>query len=367
MATLLFLIWLFFVVILFWQQLLLGLFIFCVIMCIINIAKSISESRERYFNIKKRLWLLCRENGITDLKSDSEIKKFENIKKEFLPKYQNKLKLIYKITILFNKKSVIEFEKIYQNKLIKDKEKELKIKRELELKEIMRQEREAMLELEKKNQEKKKYLDTAMKIYKKCKSLEKIDDETFRVVSYSYGIDDVEVAKKMYKEIEKIEKDKMKKKKESELKKRKEKQDKEELSVIKNNLTIAKKKLKKRYDNRKVSDSLIDEISIDKINEYLNVSFVKYNITFTGRIIVSLKSTLEKEIKILNKKGILDGTFNIIVRDFNNNIVAEGYLNGEFLTKKYSVLCEFNNDYLLNKNEQYNVEIIPKYFWVLEK
>ena len=30
---------------------------------------------------------------------------FENIKKEFLPKYQNKLKLIYKITILFNKKS----------------------------------------------------------------------------------------------------------------------------------------------------------------------------------------------------------------------------------------------------------------------
>jgi len=373
MATFFFLIFLFIFLIVYWQEILFILFFLSVIICIVLIIKAISESHERYLNIQKRLWLLCREKGITDLKSEKDKKQFEKIKLEFLPKYHSRLKYIYLITINFKKNLVKSFEKIHQANLEQEKERQLKAEMLQKINEKKELEKKLKLKQEQELKERKAYYTLAMKIYKKCNSLNNFDDETFRVVAYTFGVSDVSVAKKMYYDVLKQETEKMKKKKENELRRKREKQFNEEQKIINDNVKISKKKMKKRYNNEKLEDALIDEISIDKINEYLNVDFVKYMITNTDRFNVSLECKLKKEIRIVNMPGVLDGSFNIIVKDSNSNVVASGYFNGftnntniGFKTKKYSILCEVSKNYKIDKEMKYKIEILPMYFWILE-
>lgn len=345
--------------------------IFVIIACFLEFC---SNKRNRYLNIQKELWFLCRERGIENLKTEEDKKKFEKLKNNFLPKYHKKLKLIYIFTIN-NYPLVEEFENIYQEKLKIERKRQLSLKLAQERREKLEEERQERLKLEKLEKERKEYFNKARKLYEKCKSIEKIDDETFRVLSYTYGINDIDLTKKMYKDALKDEKDKLKIKKENDLKKKLKNLNKEEKVIIDNALKVANKKFKDRYSAYKsVDNSLIDEVSINDINNYLDIDFVSYRITLTGKFSVSLKCILKKKITILNKPGILDGTFKIIVKDSSGSIVSLGYFNGfddkkyiGFSSRKYSVLCDNIVKYEINRKEQYNIEIVPMYFWILEK
>ena len=62
------------------------------------------------------------------------------------------------------------------------------------------------------------------------------------------------------------------------------------------------------------------------------------------------------------------------MKDSSGSIVSLGYFNGfddkkyiGFSSRKYSVLCDNIVKYEINRKEQYNIEIVPMYFWILEK
>lgn len=87
---------------------------------------------------------------------------------------------------------------------------------------------------------------------------------------------------------------------------------------------------------------------------------------------------------ILNKDGVLDGSFKVNVLDEFENIVATGYYNADNIDmtednkvytfnmgfnnkNKFNVICISNNYNNVNLQEKYHVVIEPVHMWMIEK
>lgn len=133
----------------------------------------------------------------------------------------------------------------------------------------------------------------------------------------------------------------------------------------------------------KFTEALIVDIT-EKYNDKISFENTKYSIIdSTQNIKVSVKC-LFKDIKVLNKPGILDGSFKINVLDSNNNTVATGIYNAKNLeilddgiinvndfgfqkNNSFDVICISYNYKNISSNNKYHIEIEPIHLWIIER
>lgn len=234
-----------------------------------------------------------------------------------------------------------------------------------------------------------KYL--AQKIYNKCSELgiisisSKENIKKMMVVAKSFGVTDVIEAKNLYRsaEEEKLEEERKK----IEFRRQGEFQcflDEKEISRL-----VGREKYEYIYElsfgskfSEKFSNALYDDSNIKEKFKLLNLSNVHYTVRDTGNFDVTFKCVLKEKIKLLNRDAILDGTLMISILDEDDNVVAIGYLNGDFIckgdlydfsyyfkgfnTRNYEVTCCLVDGVSYDENKKYFVKFSPVNLWFIE-
>ena len=321
-------------------------------------SKKIRLEKEK---TKKEIWYWCKEHDLDSLIDEDDFDKYELL----LQKY--------------NIKGIIEkkkFEKLVKDAIfdcnfVKQMENEMKEKAEKEY---------------------KNYIEFSKKVYCKCVELNvdiNNDIDSIEIIASSFNVDKSQV-KKMYNDAKQdIE---FEKKKQEEIKKIKlekeridtlNKQINEEFKIINKDKELSMLQGKDRYYFRfnskeycdKFEIKLYDDRNQEKLKDLIDIKAIDYRILDTNNFIINLKMEYINDIKILDKSAVLDGSFKINILDDNNNVVALGYLNGEynnvstfgFYKQMYSVLCGNTGFYEVNKNFKYKVIIEPVRLWLIEK
>ena len=357
------------------EYILLGSAIIGGILLVVGITCKYIEIHDSNLALSKQVWLRFRRAGLKSLDTDEDYKLADEINKDFDEDMKKKhLKLFQKV--LRDKELVKNLELEYQKEVEqKRKREEAAIKRKLTLEEKAKKEKIA--------KEKKEYIDKSNKIYNKCIELGLTsfdtdeDIKSLGIVGKTFEVEDIELAKEMYykaMEIKEIEKElekltKLKKLEEQKLKKLEElkKEEKKIFDKAKNTSeTIGKERYSKSLN--KLSNKLID--FIDNVDDYLDIKVVGYECTFVNNLKINFSCSLKKNIEIIGKKGILDGSFKVSVLD-GDKVIATGYLNGYessslkcFKNKHYDVLCIGKN---IEKDKEYKIELEPLSFWIIEE
>lgn len=131
-----------------------------------------------------------------------------------------------------------------------------------------------------------------------------------------------------------------------------------------------------------INEALIID-DINQLQDKIKFTNIDYKILETNNFNVSVEYVLE-DLKILNKDGLLDGSFKVDVLDESENVVATGYYNGGNVEinddnsvytfnmglnngEKFSVICIANDSDNINSQNKYHVELEPIHLWILEK
>jgi len=136
-----------------------------------------------------------------------------------------------------------------------------------------------------------------------------------------------------------------------------------------------------RY-TKNIEDALINN-NTNRLKDLIDIEVKDIHVTKTNMINVTVKNNL-KDIKILDKKGVLDGSFVVKVLNSKDKVIAIGYYNGNnvyvdletkfvsisnlgFNNKENIITCMTNNEFEKEVKSGYYCIFEPINLWIIEQ